>query len=202
MLAGFDFTKEDLRVADVEYQYWKRNLFDVVEMLLQRVGSKLELPSLLEPQEQEPIASLWQAAEYQRHLREFTKAGGNLDDDLLLPLVFFSGVLCYVYMGVCISMLIAVDETNLTRFNSTSDNAITYPLLVSLGLLPAKMRLHPAGYELLALLPHLLQRKHPTVSSDKKLADIKRELVWLAVGDALGQLDAKNLDDVGYVCVS
>ena len=76
-----------------------------------------------------------------------------------------------------------------------------YPFLVSLGLLPSKLRLHPVGYELLALLPHLLQRKHPGIS-DEKAADLKRELIWGAINNVLGELDVTNVSELGYTCVS
>ena len=89
--AGPVFTNETLCVAGIDYGYCKRNLGDIVSLLLDRIGDKLEIPSLRAADTTEPISTLWHGSEYQRHLQEFVKAGGDLTKDLLLPLVFFSG---------------------------------------------------------------------------------------------------------------
>ena len=102
-------------------------------------------------------------------------------------------------LGLCIDLWF-VDETNLSRFNTTSDEASTYPMLISLGLLPARWRLKPCAYELVACLPRLLKRRHPK-KSDEALADLKRQLTWLSVAEVLAPLDVINVSDNGYTLV-
>ena len=76
----------------LDYQLYTRDLLETVQVLLDRVGGELELPKIVG--QRAAINSLWRAGAYQRHLRSFVAAGGNLERDLLLPLVFYSGVNC------------------------------------------------------------------------------------------------------------
>ena len=93
------------------------------------------------------------------------------------------------------------DETVLTRFNTTSDQSSTYPLLVSIGSRSQEMQLKPSAYEVVAVFPKFLKRRHKV--SDKKLADYKRQLTWATMNVALGPLHADALDGASfrYVCV-
>ena len=89
------------------------------------------------------------------------------------------------------------DETNLSLFNTTSDQAQTYPMLLSLGLLPAEMRLQAKAFEVVAVLPRLLKRLHPK-TSDSALADLKRQLTWRALSEVLQSLDGMAVSDLGF----
>ena len=68
---------------------WSRALLETITLLLGRVAKHLDIPELRE--EDADISELWHAGAYQRQLREFVSRGGNLDEDLLLSLAFFSG---------------------------------------------------------------------------------------------------------------
>ena len=96
-ITGVEFSSFDITVDQHDYTLWMRDLLETVHVLLDRVGLDLELPKLVGPTAE--INSLWRAAAYQRHLRSFLEAGGDLQRDLLLPLIFYSGVrlaCCYV----------------------------------------------------------------------------------------------------------
>ena len=101
------------------------------------------------------------------------------------------------FLDKCPDSQLHADETTLSRFNTTSDQASTYPMLISLGLLPAQWRLKPAAYELLAFLPRLLKRLHKKKSTEA-MADLKRQLTWLSMADVLAPLDVVNVSDNGY----
>ena len=92
------------------------------------------------------------------------------------------------------------DETNLSLFNTTSDQASTYPMLVGIGLMPPEDRLKFKGFEVLAFLPRFLPRRHPDTSTATK-ADLKRRLTWLAINHVLAGLALPEVDDFGYRCV-
>ena len=91
------------------------------------------------------------------------------------------------------------DETNLSLFNTTSDHAATYPMLVGLGLMPAPDRLKTKAFEVLAFLPRLLPRHHKDSSAAVK-ADLKRRLTWQAISLVLASLDSMELGGYGYRC--
>lgn len=93
----------------------------------------------------------------------------------------------------------AADETNLTLFNTTTDQSTTYPLLYTFGALPNKLRLKPKSYEVLALLPKFLKRLHP--GSPEVKADLKRKLCWQALREVLEPLALTKVSDCGYAYV-
>ena len=81
-------------VGGAVYSLWSRELLDTITVLLGRVSKHLDFPKIL--QEGADISELWHAGAYQRQLREFVSRGGNLEEDMLLPLVFFSGLYCCI----------------------------------------------------------------------------------------------------------
>ncbi|MFK5284121.1 hypothetical protein ACI3PL_31530, partial [Lacticaseibacillus paracasei] len=66
-------------------------------------------------------------------------------------------------------------------------------MLVSVGLVPSTHRLAPASFELVACLPHLLDRLHGRLSSAAS-ADLSRRLTWQSVYMVLEALDASKVD--------
>lgn len=78
-------------VGGREYTFWVRNLLATVVALLERVGDKLEIPSLRNPNDE--ISALWHGSRYQELLQIFLESGGNIDTDLLVPLQAFSGTI-------------------------------------------------------------------------------------------------------------
>ena len=70
-------------------------------------------------------------------------------------------------------------------------------MLFSFGLLPGDMRMKPMCYEILALLPRFLKRRHKKTGSSAR-ADIKRQLTWAAVSHVLDPLSVENVGDFGY----
>ena len=91
---GIEFHASEHRVEGKPYTMWSRDLLATVSILLDRVGRHLEIPHLVE--EDAAISALWHGGAYQRQLRKFISVGGDLEKDLLLPLVFFSGISCSV----------------------------------------------------------------------------------------------------------
>lgn len=87
--AGLEFQTWEKRVDDQPYTLWSRDLLETLRFLLDRVGMHLEIPTLRDAHAD--ISALWHGRAYQRQLRKFISLGGNLEEDLLLPLVFFSG---------------------------------------------------------------------------------------------------------------
>ena len=76
-------------MGDAIYSLWSRELLETITLLMDRVGKYLDIPEILE--EGVDISELWHAGAYQRQLHMFVDRGGNLAEDMLLPLVFFSG---------------------------------------------------------------------------------------------------------------
>ena len=89
LVAGIEFEVKKKYVGGSVYSLWSRELLATIELLLDRVGKHLDIPRILE--EGADISEFWHAGAYQRQLRQFVSRGGNLEEDLLLPLVFFSG---------------------------------------------------------------------------------------------------------------
>ena len=71
-------------------------------------------------------------------------------------------------------------------------------MLVSIGIVPSGMRLHPTAYEMLALLPRLLTRLHPKASATT-LADLKRQLTWNAVNKVLAPINKDEVAKMGLI---
>ena len=90
LAVGVEFTPSSVTVSGREYKLWARELLSAVDLLLRRVGPLLETPEFVAAEAD--ISTLWHGAAYQRHLRSFVEGGGDLARDLLLPLVFFSGL--------------------------------------------------------------------------------------------------------------
>ena len=97
-IAGVEFSSFEITVDQQDYTLWMRDLLETVHVLLNRVGVELDLPKLVGPTAE--INSLWRAAAYQRHLRSFVDAGGDLQRDLLLPLIFYSGACDVLLCGL------------------------------------------------------------------------------------------------------
>lgn len=82
----------ETHVGGRTYALWSRELLPTITLLMERVGKHLDIPRILE--EDADISELWHGGAYQRQLRKFVSLGGNLEADVLLPLVFFSGAYC------------------------------------------------------------------------------------------------------------
>ena len=87
--AGIEFEVQKKQVGGSVYTLWSRELLATIELLIGRVGKHLDIPLILE--EGADISEFWHGGVYQRQLRKFVSVGGNLEEDILLPLVFFSG---------------------------------------------------------------------------------------------------------------
>ena len=83
-----------ISVEGASYELLHRDLGSTLKLLLERVGHLLELPVVRSEDSAEEISALWHGSAYQQHLRQFVAAGADLDRDLLLPLLFFSGMQC------------------------------------------------------------------------------------------------------------
>ena len=81
-------------VGGSAYSLWSRELLETITLLIDHVGKYLDIPHILP--DGADISELWHAGAYQRQLREFVSRGGNLEEDMLLPLVFFSGPYCCI----------------------------------------------------------------------------------------------------------
>lgn len=77
---------------------------------------------------------------------------------------------------------------------------MTYPLLLTLGLLQSDKRMVHAAYETLAFLPKLLKRHHKG-ASPTTLAAFKRQISWQALTEVLAGVSATALTDSGYAYV-
>ena len=93
---GIEFDCSTARVGLTDYTFWFRDLLQIVELLLEQVGEQLEFPVVRSDDCADPISTLWHGSVYQEHLKQFAAAGANLDRDLLLPLIFFSGVILHL----------------------------------------------------------------------------------------------------------
>ncbi len=93
---------------------------------------------------------------------------------------------CARFLLQCDAFYIA-DETTLTLFNTTSDQSSTYPLFLSLALLPKGIRRKPGELVNIALLPRYLKRQHGDAGPEKR-AHQKRLLVWDAMKVVLADL--------------
>lgn len=71
---------------------------------------------------------------------------------------------------------------------------------LSIGLVPSELRLNPQAFELIALLPRFLKRRHKRMSAAMQ-AGIKRALTWQSVGVTLSALDIGHTSDLGFTCV-
>ena len=89
MCAGLEFQVSEHRVGDSIYNLWFRDLLETVTLLIGRVGKHLEIPQVLP--EGADISEMWHARAYQRELRNFIAVGGNLEEDVLVPLMLYSG---------------------------------------------------------------------------------------------------------------
>ncbi len=85
------------------------------------------------------------------------------------------------------------DETNLTLFNTTSDQSTAYPLFLSSALIPRGTRRKPGNLVHLALLPKYLKRLHRLTSSARH-AHNKRVLTWSSLQVVLQDLFEESLD--------
>ena len=210
---GIEFDVSIVRVREVEYDLYHRNLRGVLEGLLDQVGGELVLPQVHRGAT-DGWSELWHGDEYQRFLRQFLESGADLSRDVLMPLIFFSGMFLLSWSAELLttvnlssswplSLRSLADETNLVSFNTTSDQATTYPLLVSIGLTPGQLRMKPKATEVLAVFPKFLARKHPG-ASDPLLADLRRELVWRCMEVALQDLCVGSacVQDTGFAYVA
>lgn len=77
---------------------------------------------------------------------------------------------------------------------------MTYPLLLTLGLLQSDKRMVHTAYETLAFLPKLLKRHHKGASAPA-LAAFKRQISWQALTEVLAGVSATALTDSGYAYV-
>lgn len=89
MCAGLEFQVSEHRVGDSIYNLWFRDLLETVTLLIGRVGKHLEIPHVLP--EGADVSEMWHARAYQRELRNFIAVGGNLEEDVLVPLMLYSG---------------------------------------------------------------------------------------------------------------
>lgn len=96
---------------------------------------------------------------------------------------------CHVHIVIVLTYI--ADETSLTLFNTTSDQATTYPMLCTLGLLPKNLRRFPSNLITLALLPKYLSRKHPGASTEKH-AHFKRAITWDSILLVLQELGSDD----------
>ena len=89
-------------VGGSAYSLWSRELLETITLLIDHVGKYLDIPHILP--DGADISELWHAGAYQRQLREFVSLGGDLAQDFLLPLLFFSGAdcTCCVSYGVLV----------------------------------------------------------------------------------------------------
>ncbi len=150
---------------DVNYAFFSRGVRAGIEILLARHGnSALVPPDTIDFDG--PVTDIFQAKDYREQLHSFNQLAEPTD--ILLPLILFS------------------DETNLTSFNTNSDQSTAYPLFLTLGLLPATERRKSDGLVNIAMLPKFLKRLH--TGSASVLADLKRLLTSLALESALGDL--------------
>ena len=85
------------------------------------------------------------------------------------------------------ALLNCADETTLTLFNTTSDQSSSYPLFLSLALMPKDLRRKPSNLTNLAFLPKFLKRRHRGAGIDK-LSRLKRMLVWTCLRTVLREL--------------
>ncbi len=95
-------------------------------------------------------------------------------------------VFCVGYM-VLYSLTYSTDETTLTLFNTSSDQSSTYPMFLSVALLPRHLRRKPGNLINIALLPKFLKRHHPKASTTRS-ASLKRWLTWTSLRVVLKEL--------------
>ncbi len=108
-LPGMEFHPSEVHIAgypDACYRLFYRRLRDAVDLLLRKHARELLLPSLLPPDEEgtRPVSEMWQAGRYQHILGKFREVAEP--SDVLLPLIFFSGM-CMTVMYVCMHALLA-----------------------------------------------------------------------------------------------
>ena len=160
------------------YRFFSRSLVSCVNWLIDRHPESLHIPTLLRPPPVH-VEDIWEAERCQEILRVFTRLSRD-DGDVLVPLILYS------------------DETNLTLFNTSSDQSTTYPLFLAIATLPKEVRRSQQGLINVALLPKYLRRLHKGAAS--KQADLKRGLTWEALRVVLRDLlvpsdDAQQADD-------